>query len=68
MAEGDIALLVEGATCYFDVSPPWLTRLVERSPKRTLRAVDGVSFEVARGQTLSPFSFTHLTSPRQREE
>jgi peptide/nickel transport system ATP-binding protein len=53
MAEGDIALQVEGATCYFDVSPPWLTRLLERSPKRTLRAVDGVSFEVPRGKTLS---------------
>jgi peptide/nickel transport system ATP-binding protein len=53
MAEGVIALQVEGATCYFDVSPPWLTRLLERSPKRTLRAVDGVSFEVPRGKTLS---------------
>jgi peptide/nickel transport system ATP-binding protein len=27
--------------------------VVERSPKRTLRAVDGVSFEVPRGKTLS---------------
>ena len=53
MAEGDIALRVDGATCYFDVSPSWLTRVVERSPKRTLRAVDGVSFEVPRGKTLS---------------
>jgi oligopeptide/dipeptide ABC transporter ATP-binding protein len=53
VAEGDIALQVEGAACYFDVSPPWLTRLVERSPKRTLRAVDDVSFDVPRGKTLS---------------
>jgi peptide/nickel transport system ATP-binding protein len=53
MAEGDIALRVDDAKCYFDVSPPWLTRVLQRSPKRVLRAVDGVSFSVPRGKTLS---------------
>ena len=53
MAEHDMALRVEGATCFFDVSPPWLTRVLQRSAKRTLRAVDGVSFTVPRGKTLS---------------
>lgn len=53
MAEGDIALQVDGAKCYFDVSQPWLSRLLERSPKRVLRAVDGVSFTVPRGKTFS---------------
>jgi peptide/nickel transport system ATP-binding protein len=53
MAEPDVALRVEGATCHFDVSPPWLTRVLARSPKQTLRAVDGVSFTVPRGKTLS---------------
>ena len=53
MAEHDVALRVEGATCFFDVSPPWLTRVLQRSAKRTLRAVDGVSFTVPRGKTLS---------------
>jgi len=53
MTKPDIALQVDGAACYFDVSPSWLTRVVERSPKRTLRAVDGVSFAVPRGKTLS---------------
>ena len=37
----------------FDVSPPWLNRLIERAPRRLLRAVDDVSFEVARGETLA---------------
>ncbi len=37
----------------FDVSPPWLNRVVERKPKVFLKAVDGVSFEIERGQTLA---------------
>ena len=37
----------------FDVSRPWLNRVVERAPRQLLRAVDGVSFEVRRGETLA---------------
>ncbi len=37
----------------FDVSPPWLNRVLERQPRRWVHAVDGVSFEIARGQTLA---------------
>lgn len=33
----------------FDVSPPFLNRLIERLPKRTLKAVTDVSFSVGRG-------------------
>jgi len=35
------------------VSPPWLSRLIERRPRRVLKAVDGVSFTVRRGTTFS---------------
>jgi peptide/nickel transport system ATP-binding protein len=37
---------------YFDVSPPWLNRLIERKPRQILRAVDGVSFRIEKGETL----------------
>src|SRR5262245_7655641 len=37
----------------FDVSPPWLDRVLERAPRRTLRAVDGVSVDIQRGETLA---------------
>src|SRR5690349_6896246 len=37
----------------FDASAPWLDRLLAREPRRTLHAVDGVAFEIARGSTLS---------------
>jgi peptide/nickel transport system ATP-binding protein len=37
----------------FDVSPPWLNRVLERKPKLTLQAVDGVSFEIEKGKTLA---------------
>ncbi len=37
----------------FDVSRPWLNRVLEGEPRRSLRAVDGVSFEVQQGETLA---------------
>jgi peptide/nickel transport system ATP-binding protein len=37
----------------FDVSRPWLNRVIERAPRQLLRAVDGVSFAIQRGETLS---------------
>ena len=38
---------------YFDVSPPLLNRVIEGVPRQTLKAVDGVNFEIARGETFS---------------
>jgi peptide/nickel transport system ATP-binding protein len=37
----------------FDVSRPWLNRVLEHEPRRLLRAVDRVSFELAKGETLA---------------
>ncbi len=37
----------------FDVSVPWLNRVIERRPRQLLNAVDGVSFEIERGKTLA---------------
>ena len=37
----------------FDVSVPWLNRVIERRPRQLLHAVDGVSFEISKGQTLA---------------
>ncbi len=37
----------------FDVSAPWLNRVVERKPRQYVHAVDGVSFSIERGKTLA---------------
>lgn len=37
----------------FDVSAPWLARVIQRKPRQLLKAVDGVSFEIERGKTLA---------------
>ena len=37
---------------YFDVSPPWLDRLLERKARAVLKAVDGVDLTLRRGETL----------------
>jgi peptide/nickel transport system ATP-binding protein len=37
----------------FDVSVPWLNRVLEGRPRQLLHAVDGVSFNIAKGQTLA---------------
>lgn len=37
----------------FDVSPPWLNRVIERRPRQWVHAVDEVSFSIERGRTLA---------------
>jgi peptide/nickel transport system ATP-binding protein len=49
----DPLLGLRGVSRDFDVSAPWLNRVLERQPRRSLRAVDDVSFEVERGETLA---------------
>jgi oligopeptide/dipeptide ABC transporter ATP-binding protein len=49
----DVLLQVEGLTRYFDVSRPWLNRVLERQPRAWLTAVADVSFEIRRGETFA---------------
>ena len=44
---------VRGLSKTFDVSAPWLNRMVERQPRQFVHAVDGVSFSIERGKTLA---------------
>ncbi len=37
----------------FDVSKPWLNRVLESSPRQYLKAVDGVSFDIRKGETFA---------------
>jgi peptide/nickel transport system ATP-binding protein len=44
---------VQDLAIRFDVSAPWLNRLIERKPKAFVHAVDGISFSIQRGTTLA---------------
>ena len=44
---------VTGLSRHFDISDPFLARVVTGGRKRVLKAVDDVSFSIAKGQTLS---------------
>ena len=46
-------LKLESVSRDFDVSRPWLNRVLEGEPRRMLRAVDRVSFEVLKGETFA---------------
>jgi len=46
-------LSVAGLARYFDVSPPFLNRVIERRPRLALRAVDGLDFAIRRGETFA---------------
>ncbi|PMR77368.1 ABC transporter ATP-binding protein [Billgrantia endophytica] len=52
-ADGDVLLEARDLARYFDVSKPWLNRVLERSEKLSLKAVDGVSFAIRRGETMA---------------
>lgn len=44
---------VRDACCWFDVSGPWLERVFKRRPRVQLKAVNGVSFTIHKGETLA---------------
>jgi peptide/nickel transport system ATP-binding protein len=47
----DAIVEVRGLSRVFDVSSPWISRLISREPRRTLTAVDGLDFAIDRGET-----------------
>lgn len=49
----DSFLKVDGLTRHFDVSKPWLNRVIEREEKSFLTATDNVSFEIRKGETFA---------------
>src|SRR5450631_457778 len=53
MAEPGALLRVENLHRHFDVSPPPLERLLQRKPRATLKAVDGISFNISQGETFA---------------
>jgi peptide/nickel transport system ATP-binding protein len=53
MTRADAILEVDALERRFDVSAPWLNRMLENKPRRILRAVDGVDFSIPRGRTLA---------------
>jgi peptide/nickel transport system ATP-binding protein len=50
---GNALVEVQDLARYFDVSRPWLNRVIEGQPHQILKAVDGVSFSIKRGETLA---------------
>ncbi len=53
MADNSPLVQVRDLARHFDVSAPWLNRVLERQPRQWLHAVDGVDFAIARGQTMA---------------
>ena len=48
----EVLLELRGVARYFDVSPPWLNRVLERRGRVTLKAVDGIDLAIRKGETL----------------
>src|SRR3978361_19379 len=44
---------VKNLRCQFDVSKPWLTRVLAGGKLEYLKAVDGVTFDIAKGETFA---------------
>ncbi len=44
---------ISGLKRYFDVSAPWLVRMIESRPRQIVQAVDGIDIVIAKGETFS---------------
>lgn len=53
MSDKNILIEVRDLGRSFDVSKPWLNRVIERQDKQILKAVDGVTFAIPKGETLA---------------
>ena len=51
--DGSALVSVADLKRHFDVSKPWLNRVLEGGQRQILKAVDGVSFDIPRGRTFS---------------
>ncbi|MFD2263372.1 ABC transporter ATP-binding protein [Lacibacterium aquatile] len=49
----EMMLEVKDLTRWFDLTPPLLTRLLDGGDQKVVKAVDGVSFQVPKGKTVS---------------
>ena len=53
MSEADTLLEINDLTRHFDVSPPTLERVLRGKARTMVKALDGVSFTIRRGETFS---------------
>ena len=53
MPERDVLVEVNDLMRHFDVSPPALERLLQGKPRAAVKALDGVTFSIRRGETFS---------------
>ena len=53
VAGGDTLVTVRDLSKTFDISPPWLDRMLERIPRQLLHAVTDVTFSIRRGETFA---------------
>jgi len=51
--EREVIVAARDIAKHFDVSRPWLNRVFEGSGRQILHAVEGVTFEIRRGETLA---------------
>jgi peptide/nickel transport system ATP-binding protein len=52
-SNNQVLVSAQGIGKQFDVSAPWLERVIARKPRQLLKAVDDVSFTIRKGETLA---------------